>query len=360
MRVSFPLASLNLSGGVKNTLLMAGDLASAGHDVRVIVPDLTPRPPFPLAPGVRLRVLSTGPRWLPRSLRKAVHYARLVGASARSTDLCIVPYSLTVYAAWLSRVLGAGRCRVVYVVSAYEPDTHGRWAEAAGWSRALRARLARLSYALPVERVYVSRWLARQVGEPEGRLLSLGIDPGVFHARGRRPASDQVRIGAIARRGAVKGWSDVLEAARGLRTAVPIEFVIVAVDPVALPEGHPVEATGPLDEAAIAAFYRSVDVFVFPSLSEGFPAPPLEAMACGAAVVATRSGGVEEYAIDGGNAVLVPPRDPAALRDAIRQVVEDPALRARLVAEGTRTAAERSREWMRDAVVALAEPRPPV
>lgn len=359
MRVSFPLASLNLSGGVKNTLLMAGDLASVGHRVCVIVPDLTPRSPFALAPGVRLRVLSTGPRWLPRSLRKGIHYLRLVGASARSSDLCIFTYSLTAYPAWLSRALGGGRCRVVYVVSAYEPDTHGRWAEAAGWSRAVRTLLARLSYALPVERVYVSRWLARQVGEPDGELLPLGIDSAMFHTRGRRPPGERIRVGAIARRGAVKGWSDVLEAARNLRPAVAIELVVVAADPVPLPDGHPVEASGPLDEASIAGFYRSIDVFVFSSLSEGFPAPPLEAMACGAAVVATRSGGVEEYATDGVNAVLVPPRDPVALREAIQRVVEDPTLRARLIAAGMRTAAERSRDRMRVAVVALAErPRP--
>lgn len=334
---------------------MAGDLAAAGHEVSVIAPDLTPAPPFALLPGVRLRLLSTGPGWLPRGLRKLVHYLRLARESARSADLCLVPYSMTVYPAWLSRLLAGRTCRLVYVVSAYEPDTHGRWAEATGWSRALRALLARLSYRVPAERVYVSSWLARRVGEPSGRLLPLGIDLGVFHPRRRRPPGERVRIGAIARRGAVKGWSDFLDATRSLSTAVPIELVVIAVDRVRLPEGHLLESHGALGETEMAEFYRGIDVFVFPSLSEGFPAPPLEAMACGATVVATRSGGVEEYAMDGRNAILVPPGDPAALRDAIRRAVEDPALRERLTAEGIRTAAERSRELMRAAVVALAE-----
>ncbi len=80
----------------------------------------------------------------------------------------------------------------------------------------------------------------------------------------------------------------------------------------------------------VGPFYAMADVFALPSLSEGSPCALLEAMACGVPVVATRVGGVPEIAADGRNALLVPPRDPAALGHAIGRLLADPILGARL------------------------------
>jgi alpha-1,3-rhamnosyl/mannosyltransferase len=73
-------------------------------------------------------------------------------------------------------------------------------------------------------------------------------------------------------------------------------------------------------------------LLVFPSRSEGFGFPPLEAMAAGVPVVATRAGSIPE--VVGDAALLVPPGDPEALAEGVRRVAADEALRARLVAAG--------------------------
>jgi glycosyltransferase involved in cell wall biosynthesis len=73
-----------------------------------------------------------------------------------------------------------------------------------------------------------------------------------------------------------------------------------------------------------------VDVLALPSWTEGLPLVVLEAMARRRAVVATPVGGTPEVVVDGVTGLLVPPRDPDALADALRRLLADAPLRARM------------------------------
>jgi len=75
---------------------------------------------------------------------------------------------------------------------------------------------------------------------------------------------------------------------------------------------------------------RSLDVAVLCSRNEGSPLAVLEYMAAGAPIVATAVGGVPELIEDGVHGLLVPPRDPDALAQGIRRLLEDRALALRL------------------------------
>lgn len=79
-------------------------------------------------------------------------------------------------------------------------------------------------------------------------------------------------------------------------------------------------------------FYDLADIFVLPSLSEGSPNVLLEAMMAQAPVVATAVGGVPETVEHESSALLVPPRDPEKLAEAMRRLLDSPELRARLAA----------------------------
>jgi glycosyltransferase involved in cell wall biosynthesis len=74
---------------------------------------------------------------------------------------------------------------------------------------------------------------------------------------------------------------------------------------------------GRVSDEELAALYRGARCLVYPSLYEGFGIPVLEAMACGTPVVTSRGGATEEVA--GGAAVLVDPRDPAAVAAGIEE-----------------------------------------
>lgn len=83
---------------------------------------------------------------------------------------------------------------------------------------------------------------------------------------------------------------------------------------------------GHLDD--IERFYRSLDIYVQPSIStEGLPLTILEAMASGLPVVATTVGGSPEAIRDGIDGFLVPPRDPEGLRQALERLLRDGVLR---------------------------------
>jgi glycosyltransferase involved in cell wall biosynthesis len=76
------------------------------------------------------------------------------------------------------------------------------------------------------------------------------------------------------------------------------------------------------------------DVFVMPSLEEGFPIAALDAMAAGVPVIASAVGGVPELIQDGKTGWLVPPRDADALASRLRLLLRDPSARVKMGAAG--------------------------
>ena len=88
----------------------------------------------------------------------------------------------------------------------------------------------------------------------------------------------------------------------------------------------------------LTTVYRNAEVFVFPSIYEGFGFPLLEAMAHGVPSIAARSSSLPE--IGGSAALYFEPSDVAALESQLERVVSDPALRAELAERGRARAAE--------------------
>jgi glycosyltransferase involved in cell wall biosynthesis len=102
--------------------------------------------------------------------------------------------------------------------------------------------------------------------------------------------------------------------------------------------GDRLRMTGYLDDQDLRALYSACKVFVYPSLYEGFGLPPLEAMACGAPVIASRIPSLSEVLEN--NARFVEPLDEIALATAISELLANETERSRLSAPGLKHAAK--------------------
>ncbi len=120
----------------------------------------------------------------------------------------------------------------------------------------------------------------------------------------------------------------VLAGAKGWR----YEGIFARVEELGL--GKDIIFPGFVPPVDIPLWYNCADLFVYPSLYEGFGSPPLESMACGTPVVASSGSSLPE--VVGDAALLVEPTDVNALADAIWRILSDPSLRAELVQKGLR------------------------
>jgi len=94
--------------------------------------------------------------------------------------------------------------------------------------------------------------------------------------------------------------------------------------------------TGAVPREDIDKYYKSADIFVLPSHSEGIPLVILEAMASGLPVIATNVGGLSEVVDDGENGFLIHPKDVENLATKLERLIDDPRVRERLASNSVK------------------------
>src|SRR5256885_15700610 len=106
------------------------------------------------------------------------------------------------------------------------------------------------------------------------------------------------------------------------------------------------------NEDQLNELFNAATVSVLSSVQEGFALPPLEARACGCAVVCTDAHGNRDFCVDGENC-LMPAAERGAVTAALARLLVDPELRKRLARAGERTARDYSWERRIDALEAF-------
>ena len=103
--------------------------------------------------------------------------------------------------------------------------------------------------------------------------------------------------------------------------------------------GHRVKFTGKLSYDALVSIYSRKTILVMSSLFEGFGLPAVEAMSCKTPVVVTTSGSLKEV-VSPDCGILVPPKDPVALKEGILKLLGDKKLREKMGENGRKWAVE--------------------
>lgn len=352
-----------LDGGIATHFAeLAAGLVDLGHSVRMLV--VASQPLVPTRPRELDRVefvpIAAGvPGWMRRLTRwhwpldtLAGRWGAIRGAAralqrehARQRFDCIETDSSGLLAlAYLRR---GSRPPVVTRVSTTESQlaAHGgnapRWHERVlqRWER----RLVRASDVVVTHTAEHRREVAREFGlaAEQVRLLTLGIAvPPDLELRPADPTRPP-RLLFVGRFEVRKGIDTLLAALPGLLAAVPgVTCRLVGRDYNGYWERHfwaenpvleraRVEFAGPVDAAALRNAYRDCDVLVAPSRYESFGLIYAEAMAWGKPVIGCRAGGIPEVVLDGETGLLVAPGDSDALRNALIQLLRDPAVRRR-------------------------------
>jgi glycosyltransferase involved in cell wall biosynthesis len=172
--------------------------------------------------------------------------------------------------------------------------------------------------------------------------------PEPNHPR-QRPIDRRIVLGVAGRLVPIKGVGCLLRALATLRhpfTHVQLEIAGAGPEEEAL--RHEAAALGVGDSVTFLGWQRDVwplvgrwDVFVQPSLDEGFGMAALEAMAAGLPVVGTSVGGLPELIDDGRTGYVVPPSDATALAGRLRELLVDPERRREMGTAGRRRVRER-------------------
>jgi glycosyltransferase involved in cell wall biosynthesis len=186
------------------------------------------------------------------------------------------------------------------------------------------------------------RWFVSHQGIDRGqaRVIHNGIDCQQFRP-GREPAvrgelgasSEDVLIGAVGNLRVPKDYPTFIRAAALLAPrSARYRFVIVgAMDASIRAELERMRRELNLEDRVMLAGFRNdiekvlnaLDIYALSSSSEGFSLTTVQAMASGLPVVATRCGGPEETVVHGETGLLVPPRAPEALADAVHELSHD-------------------------------------
>jgi D-inositol-3-phosphate glycosyltransferase len=356
---------------------VARHLGRLGLEVDVFTRSQTPGVPevVPLGPGSRVVHIEAGPQRPMPPVEIVAELPEFIDGVEAFRHRTGGRYALLHGHYWLSGLVGVelacrwGRTPVVQmfhtlgVVKNALVDDPGEWAPPVRVdAEAKVAGLAdRIVAATSLERAELAWYCG--AADDRVRTIPCGVDVDLFSPGSAAAARALLGLDAewvllfVGRPAPVKGLEVLLQAlahlkADGLARA-DVRLVIVGGDrdegrddertrlralADTLGVGGWVDFKGPQLQSALPDYYRAADLCLVPSHHETFGMAALEAMACGATVIASRVGGLATTIQHGITGILVPPRDDAALAAAIASLLADAQRRRSLGRQATRWA----------------------
>lgn len=333
MVLNFIIPEPSRTGGMRIIFEYAERLTKSGHDVILYSPVI---PFYPYKGSVKRHYI-----------KYQIRYARDLLSRGKTPPPDIFPHSfriefpwfinnssvrdadVTIATSWTSAYpvhkLGSSKGRKVYFIQDYEI-----------WNSSVKH--ADRSYMFDMRRITVSSYLKSLLLEKFGsdsEVILNGIDFSRFKEETRSHQSPR-SILFIDHTLPNKNTEGAIEICIRLRQKYPdLLFRCFGTSRYHnLPDF--VEFAENPDDDTIAGLYKTSDIFLFPSISEGFGLPPAEAMACGCALVGNNAGAVPEFAEHLKSAVICNPADNNDLLLGTELLLSDAGLWKKISQEGAR------------------------
>ena len=376
MNINFTLWSTNMSGGYKVIFELANGLVERGHHVTItalggdhswfpLKAQLNyVNPPWPikiLSPLLKI-MLNRPARYyeiltLTQKLKMGFE-PDLIKALAENTPECdinVATWFPTTFAVYRS-----GKGVPIYLCQDFDHLARERGP--------YFTKMFHESLYLPFDIITISGWLKDWIKEnydKDSDVIADGIDHEIFYPRenifqsseitnqkDEKPKNQELagingpKIMGIFRGLSYKGDQDLIDALNIVaRDYGNINLIAVGkkevLEKLLKKEelNFSFKTFSGVSDDKMAQLYSSADIFAFPSHIEGFGLPPLEAMACETPVVTADCLGVRDYISSGENAIMVPPKNPEALAEAMITILSDNTLQEKFKANGLITAA---------------------
>lgn len=347
MKITFIMPFVGTEGGVRVCAIYADRLSRRGHDVRVLSCQPDPIPLRERARRIARRALGRAKRDphrshfddLPHLHTKLSRPGPIPAADVPDADVVIATWWET--AEWVDRYPVSKGAKAHFI----QHDERVMYTDPAQ-----QERVGKIWHLPNFSRATVAEWITRVGREEYGaqaQTIPNAVDHEIFFAPPRE-RSTPLTVGMMFSHVAFKGSDMGIEAVRRALKEIPgLRFSIFSADPRPRDLELPGEATWlhKPSPSALTAYYRSLDIFLFPSRCEGFGLPILEAMACRTPLIGFPTGAAPELIGQGGGC-LVPMGDAQAMAEAIVDVATGPAQKWRQMSESAFETA-RACDWER-------------
>ncbi|MFA5880332.1 MAG: glycosyltransferase family 4 protein [Candidatus Margulisiibacteriota bacterium] len=334
MKITFILPGYCLRpvGGAKVVYQYANQLVKRGHEVNIVHPRFMCNRQsgairWLLAQGARLGKYLSGGKITWQFIDPRVHMLHVPEPSAKYIPDGEVVFATAWHTAEYVAQYPESKGRKFYLIQHYEAQDGNEERVNHTWK-------------LPFKKVVIAKWLYKKglalgVADSEMFYIPNGIDINAF--RLFKPIEQRLPcLCMMYYRIPWKGGRDGVDALKIVHESYPdIRVLVFGRDqkPCFLPSWVKYWRF-PSQGQLIEEIYNQSSIYICSSWTEGAPAPPAEAMACGCALVSTNCTGIDEYAEDGVNALLSPIKNPALLAKNLIKLLEDDDLRVRLAKAG--------------------------
>jgi len=341
LKINYVMYGTERTGGTRVLFNFMNELVKQGHEVSVTTIHYDDW--FPFAKDIKIiskrtrfnQYLLYGKSRILHQLLYHLDYLKKLHDMIPKVDINVATFSPTAYvASWKS-------------IDGSIPFYHMQHLETIMFSNPLMKKFISDTYFLPIYKVANSKWLQqklRLIVGTEFAILNPAIEHDIFYRRNvYQQDGRNINIIALGK-GGWKNAIGIYNAVNLVRSKLPNKKIILhffgqrPINGIKFDDRETIFHKN-LSDDQLAELYSNSDIQVTFSTAESFPLPPLEAMACGSAVITTPYG-TEDYVIDGLNALIVEPNNVEMLTNKIRLLIEDEELRQKLIENGFKTASK--------------------